>query len=381
MAGIFYLVVCYNDHNKTFHHKELDSMFIGRNKELTKLNNIYAKDGFKLVLLCGKKGVGKTALIKEFCKDKDTIFFTAKPESSRLSLQNFSLEILYHYNDISHKVFSFWEDAFTYIKDKQEDSRLIIVLDEFSEIVDRDIVFMDKFYALIDTSLSRSNLFFIVSSSNNKFIKEYFTSKSSPYTKKLAGAILLESFLNDESIVKKLAQESMKTSKGVEQAKFVRVAADKVIIREGDNSTVLYKIVSGKAVCYLQYGTDNEYLLGSLKEGASFGEYSLLTDKPALYTVVAFTDMLLLRIQKDEFHNFLEMNPANALEIIKAQMRMLERLKINVYMLNEELHSNIDSQLVKKDEEEQSQIKPTVFKTSVQRKIVTTESIVVEQTS
>ncbi len=345
-------------------------MFIGRAQELTKLNDIYGRKGFQFVLLYGKKGVGKTALIEEFCKDKDNIFFTAKPESSSLSLKKFSLDIFCHYDDITHQIFSFWEDAFTYIKDKQEGARLIIVLDEFSEIVDRDIMLMDKFYTLIDSSLLRSNLFFIVSSSSSKFIKEYFTSQSSLYVKKLTGALLVNSFLQDASIVKKLKQESMKTSKGVLQTKFIRAAADSVIIHEGDETTDLYKIVSGKAVCYLQYGTDNEYLLGSLNEGTSFGEYSILNEKPALYTVVAFTDMLLLRIQKDEFRKFIEMNPMNAIEIMRAQTKMLERLKVNVNMLNEELHSNIEAQM-----------KPTVFNSSVQRKIVTTESIVVEHTN
>ena len=318
-------------------------MFIGRNQELTKLNCIYGRKGFQLVLLYGKKGVGKTALIEEFCKDKDNIFFTAKSESSRSSLKNFSAKILSHYNDIAHETFSFWENAFTYIKAKQEDARIIIVLDEFSEIVDRNIAFMDNFYACIDNVLSKSNIFFIVSSSNSKFIKEYFTSQSSPYVKKLTGAILVNSFLQNASIVEKLKQVSMKTSKGVLQTKFIRAAADSVIIREGDETTDLYKIVSGKAICYLQYGTDNEYLLGSLNEGASFGEYSILNEKPALYTVVAFTDMLLLRIQKDEFQKFIEMNPMNAIEIMRAQTKMLERLKINVNMLNEELHSNINA--------------------------------------
>ena len=320
-------------------------------------------------------------MIEEFCKDKDTIFFTAKPKSNRSNLKSFSNEILKHYSDENHEDFSFWENAFTYIKDKQEGSRIIVVLDEFSEIVDRNVAFMDNFYACIDNYLSQSNIFFIVSSSNSKFIREYFTSKSSLYMKKLTGALLVKSFLQDVSILKRLEQESMKTSKGIVQTKFIRAAADSVIVREGDEATDLYKIVSGKAVCYLQYGTDNEYLLGSLKEGASFGEYSILTGKPALYTVVAFTDMLLLRVNKDEFYKFIETNPINAIEIIKAQTQMLERLKFNVYMFNDELHSNIDSQLVKKDEEEQPQIKPTVFKTSVQRKIVTTESIVVEHTS
>ena len=44
--------------------------FTGRNAELKYLNQYYEKDGSQLLIVYGSKGVGKTRLLQEFCKDK-----------------------------------------------------------------------------------------------------------------------------------------------------------------------------------------------------------------------------------------------------------------------------------------------------------------------
>ena len=100
----------------------------------------------------------------------------------------------------------------------------------------------------------------------------------------------------------------------------------------------MYKIVSGRAICYLNYGTDNEYVLGSLKEGKTFGEYSLLTGKPGIYTVTAYTDMLLMRIERGEFTKFLEVNARNSVEIMQNMASMMNVMKVNIDMMNDDLH-------------------------------------------
>ena len=53
-------------------------MFISRENELASLNNLYASDKFEFFILYGRRRVGKTALLQEFCKDKNTIFFSCE---------------------------------------------------------------------------------------------------------------------------------------------------------------------------------------------------------------------------------------------------------------------------------------------------------------
>ena len=96
-----------------------------------------------------------------------------------------------------------------------------------------------------------------------------------------------------------------------------KFSEDEVIIREGETYEEMYKIVSGRAALYLQYGTENEYLIGVLSDGKCFGEVSVLTGKPSPYSVVAISDIMVMRIGADRFESFIYQNPRNTAEIMK----------------------------------------------------------------
>lgn len=49
------------------------SQFYCREDELRKLNKRYAGDKFECIVIYGRRRVGKTALINEFCKNKPTL--------------------------------------------------------------------------------------------------------------------------------------------------------------------------------------------------------------------------------------------------------------------------------------------------------------------
>ena len=65
-------------------------MFYCRDKELKDLNKRYAKDNFECIVVYGRRRVGKTALINEFCKEKPTVFFSALRASSQENLEALS---------------------------------------------------------------------------------------------------------------------------------------------------------------------------------------------------------------------------------------------------------------------------------------------------
>lgn len=310
-------------------------MFVGREKELSELERVYNQDGFRLFVVGGCSGSGKTALLKEFCRDKNTIYFTAYRESGRANLVRFSLDIFAHYNDFLHKPFQFWNSAFRYIRSKN-DSRIIIVIDELSFLTDRDSMFMSMLRKCIDSELAGSNVFMIIASSDIKLLHKSFLGRLE-YTD---GSLMLDRFtLNDET-VEQLKKQALRQGLSSDSSRMMKFSADEVIIREGEVNSEMYKIISGKAVCYFGYDTDDEYVIGTLKEGRSFGEYSLLTRKPGIYTVTAFTDMLVLKISENEFSNFLTMNAGNSIEIMKNMAGMIHLFKANIDMLRvEQSHS------------------------------------------
>lgn len=54
-------------------------MFINRLEELRLLEERYASDQAELFVLYGRRRVGKTELLTQFCRDKRHIFFAAPP--------------------------------------------------------------------------------------------------------------------------------------------------------------------------------------------------------------------------------------------------------------------------------------------------------------
>ena len=116
---------------------------------------------------------------------------------------------------------------------------------------------------------------------------------------------------------------------------------NEVMIREGDRSDELFKILSGKAALYLHFGEENEYFIGVLSEGKCFGEVSLLAGKPSPYTAVTVSDTMVMRIPSDRFESFITQSPRNIADIMKNMANSIIMLKANVGMISEELNEII----------------------------------------
>ncbi len=54
-------------------------MFFGREEELKSMNKRYDKGKFECAIIYGRRRVGKTSLITEFCKGKPAIYFFRYP--------------------------------------------------------------------------------------------------------------------------------------------------------------------------------------------------------------------------------------------------------------------------------------------------------------
>lgn len=117
----------------------------------------------------------------------------------------------------------------------------------------------------------------------------------------------------------------------------VRFAADEVILRQGSMEKALYKILHGNVEVYLNYGQEDEYLVGILSAQRCFGEFSILCGKPSIYTIVAFSDVLLLRIPEESFDAFIRKNSSNAVDIMRNLANTIVTLNANINLILEEL--------------------------------------------
>ena len=107
--------------------------FVDREQEMATLQSEYGRDGSGLVVLYGRRRVGKTTLISEFIRDKKALFFLASEESesqNRLAFQQKAADFLN--SDLLKNVeVKSWDVLFRAIMDTHFDSKPVIVLDEF----------------------------------------------------------------------------------------------------------------------------------------------------------------------------------------------------------------------------------------------------------
>ena len=105
-------------------------MFIGREKELKALEAVYAKKGFGMTVIYGRRRIGKSYLINEFIKDKKAIFYTATKVGAQRNTDLFSKEVLKVLDPTySEAEFSSVEKIFDVITKKVNTEKTVIVID------------------------------------------------------------------------------------------------------------------------------------------------------------------------------------------------------------------------------------------------------------
>ena len=160
----------------------MSQMFRGREKELSELNRLYTQNLFQLFILYGRRRVGKTTLLKEFCRGKPHIFYSAEQSNNKLNLEKFSAQIFQYYNEKNLEAFSSWENAIRYVDDKQkaEEEPLILVFDEFPYIANINPALLSILQHLIDHQLKDGKLFLILCGSYMGFMEKEVLSSKSP---------------------------------------------------------------------------------------------------------------------------------------------------------------------------------------------------------
>ena len=139
-------------------------MFIGREYELRFLNERYASSQAELIVLYGRRRVGKTELLTEFCKGKKHVFYTCNEYTNAKQLKEFSNKLLPTNPDMANiiKQFHDWDSAFTFLGEYNSDEKMIIVIDEFPYMVKGDASIPSVLQNLWDHNLKNKNIMLIL---------------------------------------------------------------------------------------------------------------------------------------------------------------------------------------------------------------------------
>ena len=157
-------------------------MFYCREEELRTMNNRYKKDHFECVVIYGRRRVGKTALINEFCKGKPTVYFSALNASSQENLEALSKAIYTCQNSdsTSAPTYRSYEDALEAITGMAMEKRLVFVIDEYPYLAKAEKSISSRLQHIIDHSWQDSRIYLILCGSSMSFMEYQVLGYESP---------------------------------------------------------------------------------------------------------------------------------------------------------------------------------------------------------
>lgn len=156
-------------------------MFIGRNTELKTLDKLYRSNKFEFAVIYGRRRVGKTALINEFSKDKDTIFFTGVETNAKQNLENFSRCIMEYQTGFAvDSSFASFQAALEYVFQLAQKKRLVLVIDEYPYVARASKSFASTLQLLIDKNKDSSKLFLILCGSSMSYMEDNVLAYKAP---------------------------------------------------------------------------------------------------------------------------------------------------------------------------------------------------------
>ena len=156
--------------------------FIDRDQEMQTLQNEYERDGSALVVLYGRRRVGKTTLISEFIKDKNALFFLATEESEHQNRNAFKEKVAeFTHSDLLRDAdVKTWDTLFKAIVDASSSEKPIIVLDEFQYLGKANAAFPSIFQRIWEEHLKNQSVMVILCGSLISMMQSQTLAYSSP---------------------------------------------------------------------------------------------------------------------------------------------------------------------------------------------------------
>ena len=193
-------------------------MFIGRERELTALKEWYDKDGIGMMVIYGRRRIGKSTLITEFAKGKRTIFYTATKIGKNRNLELFSKQVVdLLMPGLGEVRFPATEAVFDFIDKNMGSEKIVLVIDELPYWAERDEALLSVLQKYMDTVWNDKNLKIILCGSALSFMEKKVLSEKSPLFGRRDSQMKLDAFdyLDSAKFVPDYSNEDMAICYGI----------------------------------------------------------------------------------------------------------------------------------------------------------------------
>lgn len=174
-----------------------DFPFIGRKRELALLQNELNTDHARMMILYGRRRIGKTRLLTHWIKTKSprALYWVAEPTSSAAQLRSFSQALFSFESDHPFpNNFSYhsWKQAFEQVARLAAKERFALIIDEFTYLIALEKSLPGVLQNAWDHSLKQTNLFLIISGSHMGMMEREVLSYQAPLYGRATSRLLLQ---------------------------------------------------------------------------------------------------------------------------------------------------------------------------------------------
>lgn len=168
-------------------------MFYDRVEELDALRKEYETDRFSFVIVYGRRRVGKTELIKEFCDSRNHFYHLASQDSPRAQREKLVEELAVHRDERTPRIDD-WHDAADYLGETLREEKRIAAIDEFPYLIESDETVLSAFQQLVDTIQGDSKSLLLLCGSSISVMESEVLGHESPLYGRRTAQIDLQPF-------------------------------------------------------------------------------------------------------------------------------------------------------------------------------------------
>ena len=178
-------------------------MFIGREQELKFFEEKYGAPGGQMIVLYGRRRIGKTELLHRFCEGKPCVFYACREVPDSEQLKAFSERILQAGSPAAKYTdrFQDWEAAFRgFAELPTEGAKKLLVIDEFPYMCKGNPSIPSILQILWDETLKNQNIMIVLCGSAMSFIESQILAEKSPLYGRSTGIYRMNELPFDDAI-------------------------------------------------------------------------------------------------------------------------------------------------------------------------------------
>ena len=167
--------------------------FYDREEELAALSGAFESPGSDVFVVYGRRRVGKTELLKQFCTDRLHMYFLASQEAEHRQREKFIDQVAAFFDDRTPRIDG-WDEAFDYLGEKLQSEAVVVVIDEFPYLVAENDSVPSYVQGFVDEQLQETDSMLILCGSSVSTMESAVLGHKSPLYGRRTGQLNVQPF-------------------------------------------------------------------------------------------------------------------------------------------------------------------------------------------